>query len=137
MTRPFDTDPEVLADLRHREASERDRSRSRNDPAAWTPPAIVEHWPCRTGCGAMVGVSQDAVDSRNMFNDRLARRREPAIQRNEVVRCGACTKRDEDLAQLERDSKRAQRQSELREAAPVEERPNWMPTPRAERRRTR
>jgi hypothetical protein len=86
-------DPEVLADLRRREESERDPSRSRTDPTSWTPPAIVEHWPCRGGCNTMVGVTREAVDARNAGNAMLARRREKPIGRHEVVWCDDCNSR--------------------------------------------
>ena len=49
------TDPEILADLRRRNESERDRTRV-GAPAI----GIVEHWPC-ADCTAMVGVGQLAI----------------------------------------------------------------------------
>jgi len=124
MTRLPGLDPEVLADLRFRDDSERDRTRSslvccddckhhvrdhdcsvgpcrkcecqefvRGGGPSWSPPAIVEHWPCRGGCNAMVGVTREAVDARNAGNAMLARRREKPIGRHEVVWCDDCNSR--------------------------------------------
>lgn len=98
MTR-FPDDPEVLADLRRREASDGDRGRSRNDPGAWRPPAVVEQWPCG-GCGQLVGMTRDAIDTWAMFNRQLqARRDRPLPKRGQ---CPACKRRDDELAQAQR-----------------------------------
>lgn len=117
MTRQPGLDPEVIDDLRRREASERDPSRSRRDPSAWTPPEIVEHWPCRGGCGQLVGVTREAVEAREGANRRLAARREQPIAKDKIMWCPACKKRDDDLAAMQRDGEankaRAMKQAEL------------------------
>jgi hypothetical protein len=105
-------DPEVLADLRLREQSERDPSRSRVDPTAWTEPAIVEHWPCRGGCGTMVGVTREAIDALASSNAMLARRREAPIAKTKVVWCPPCKRRDDELAAMQREARRPMRQTE-------------------------
>lgn len=97
MTRDPITDPEVLADLRRRSESERDTTRTR--PGAWTPPVIVEHWPCK-GCNAMVGMTRDALDLHAMFNRQLERRRESPLPRRAL--CPDCKRRDEELVAAQR-----------------------------------
>jgi len=91
-------DPEVLADLRRREASERDPSRSRSE-AAWSPPAIVERWPC-TGCNALVGMTRDAIELHAMFNRQLERRGERPLAKR--IPCPDCKRRDEELVAAQR-----------------------------------
>ena len=88
MTRAPITDPEILADLRRRNDSERDQSRTR--PLGWTAPAIVEHWPCAS-CNAMVGMTRDAIDLRAMYNRVLARRRDRPLEKRAL--CSSCTPR--------------------------------------------
>lgn len=90
-------DPEVLADLRAREASERDRTRTR--PDGWVAPAIVEHWPCR-GCGALVGMTRDAIDLHAVFNRELVRRREQPLTKRGL--CPDCKRKDDELAAAQR-----------------------------------
>lgn len=97
MTRDPITDPEVLADLRRRNESERDTTRTR--PGAWTRPAIVEHWPCK-GCGVMVGMTRDAIELHAMFNRQLERRRESPL--SERALCPDCKRRDEELVAAQR-----------------------------------
>jgi hypothetical protein len=125
-------DPEVLADLRARDASERDRTRSalvccdrcehhvrdhdqasgacdvhgcecqefeRGGGPTWSPPAIVERWPC-TGCNTLVEVTQEAIDLHAMFNRQLARQGKQPLARR--IPCAACKARDEELAQAQR-----------------------------------
>lgn len=132
MTRDPIADPEVIADLRRRDASDRDRSRSRNDPTAWVAPAIVERWPC-TGCSALVDMTRDAIELHAMFNRQLERRGERALAKR--IPCPDCKRRDEELVKAQQESERARRrpqeQTELPVATPA--RPSWMPTPRAER----
>lgn len=147
-----DTDPEVLADLRLRERTARERKDRRGpdgldvgqDPDGLSPAIAalyeispdpdVEHWPCRGGCGRMVGVPQAGVDGLAQSNRQLAARRDRPIGKHEVMWCPDCKRREDEerAARL-----RPHEQSELREAAPVETRPSWQPTPRAERRRNR
>lgn len=162
MSHQRDTDPEVLADLRHREASERDRSRSalvccdgckhhvrdhdsnvgpcsecdcqefeRSGGPRWSPPVIVERWPC-TGCNALVEMTSEALETHAQLSSQLERMGERPLARR--IPCTSCKAREDELARARR---RPHEQSQLREVAPAEERPSWMPTPRAERRRTR
>lgn len=88
MTRDPIADPEVLADLRHRADSERDRSRT-GEPMF----GIVEHWPC-DGCGAMVGVGQLALDTRDALNRELERRRQQPLPKR--AKCDACKRREDE-----------------------------------------
>ncbi len=85
-------DPEVLADLELRSATERDKTRSRgNGVYSWQRPVIVARWPCRNvKCRAPVDVTQDAIDHLAMCNRWLAQRNEPPIATSEVVMCLAC-----------------------------------------------
>lgn len=130
-----DFDPEVLADLRFRDASEGDRTRSRS--AVYAPAAIVEHWPCRKRCGAMVGVTEVALDAFEANNRRLVQMRLQPMAKHEVMWCPDCKRRDDELAALQRGARGPGSQTEIAGAAPREERPSWMPTPRAERRRNK
>jgi hypothetical protein len=102
MTRDPITDPEVLADLGHRARSERDTTRSRETAHAFGDAAIVEHWPCRKGCGAMVGVTRAGIDARETCNRRLATLREPPIGKHQVMWCPSCKRVDEELARAQR-----------------------------------
>ena len=83
-------DPEVLADLRLRASSMHDRTRARPTKSAWSPPAIVDRWPCKTGCGAMVDVPIDAVQALDVFNAQLKRQREKPIAPSQVMVCDKC-----------------------------------------------
>jgi hypothetical protein len=110
-------DPEVLADLRRREASERDPSRSRETSQAFGVATVVEHWPCRGGCNMMVGVTQAAVDAFATLNAQLVRRREQPMAKGKVVWCPACKLRDDEIAAMQRQrevaARRPQQQTEL------------------------
>lgn len=65
----------------------------------WSPPAIVERWPC-TGCNELVEVTQEAIDVFAQMNRQLARRGErPLVKR---IPCAKCKARDEELAQAQR-----------------------------------
>lgn len=99
MTRLPGLDPEVLADLRAREASENDRDRMRETALAFGDPAPIEHWPCR-GCGAMVGIPQAALDAHAAL-DRLARKRDgrPLAR---TIPCDACKRKDDELVAAQR-----------------------------------
>lgn len=98
------TDPEVLADLQLRDASERDRGRTR--PLGWSPPVFVEHWPCK-GCGALVGMTKESLDVHAMFNRQLASKRESPLPKRGC--CDDCKTRDEDLARMQADAAAAAR----------------------------
>ena len=99
MTRLPGLDPEGLADLRRREASEGDRTRTRETAQAFGDPAPVEHWPCR-GCGTLVGIPQAALDAFEAL-DRIARKRDgrPLAR---TIPCEACKRKDDALVQAQR-----------------------------------
>lgn len=97
MTRIPGLDPEVLADLRAREASTRDPRRTR--PDGWVPPAIVEHWPCR-GCGVLVGMTREAIDLHAIFNRQLVKRGDQPLTRRGL--CSDCKRKDDELAAMQR-----------------------------------
>ena len=112
-------DPEVIADLQLRKASEHDSTRTRGVGVySWKPPELVATWPCRRpGCGAQVGVTQDAVDYLAMVNrwidqgrlkDQLDKRHIPA---DAVVLCDPCRVMLEEI----RAEKSAKRRSEVAE----------------------
>jgi hypothetical protein len=88
-------DPEVLADLRLREATLRDPTRTKRDQAVrWDPPEVVTTWPCRNkACQWPVDVTQSAIDSFNLFNAILVKRGEPALSTTEIVVCDECRKK--------------------------------------------
>lgn len=82
-------DPEVLADLRLRAATERDPSRSREMPS-WSPPKVHSQVPCRGRCGAVVDWNEDAEERFQIFNRELERRNEAPLDRTKIVFCNAC-----------------------------------------------
>jgi hypothetical protein len=94
-------DSEVADDLTRRSASERDPGRSRG-PVTWAqlgkPAPIVEQWPCRGGCGTMIGVDAADVENLAIANRKLVARGERPIDKAEVMRCPAC--RAKELAQI-------------------------------------
>lgn len=109
MTRdPAIDDPEVRSDLALRDRTARERPGRRGvvgldvgqDPDGLSPALArlydgapdpdVESWPCRGGCGRMVGVPQVAIDRLAEANRMLARRGEKPIARHEVMWCPSC-----------------------------------------------
>lgn len=98
MTRFPGLDPEVIADLRRREATEGDRDRTRSAALAFGDPLPVEHWPCRGGCGRMVGVPQAAIDVFAMMQQRAG----GTLSKAKVMWCQECKRRDDELAQAQR-----------------------------------
>lgn len=90
-------DPEVVADLKLRAYTERDRSRTRGDGAyTWVPPVAVTRWKCRTPpCKTFIDVPEDALVAWGVWNRRLASHgdshgnRQP-IASHEVMRCDSC-----------------------------------------------
>lgn len=96
MTRDPITDPEVLADLRRRNESERDTTRT---PLLDPRDAHVERWPCR-GCNTMVGVTAVEIALHAMFNRQLAARREAPLTKRAL--CPDCKRRDEELVAAQR-----------------------------------
>jgi hypothetical protein len=109
-------DPEIIADLRKRAATEHDATRSRGDGVYdWSPAAIVEQWPCRT-CGlAMVGVTAEQVEAREVFNRKLRARREQEIPKSAVVFCEACLERARQLGAERRARERVEMAALIRE----------------------
>jgi len=115
MPREFSHDPEVEADRRRRESAPTPPSieqLERPDPRlvalySSSPGAIVETWPCRT-CGADVEMTATAIATAReriaAFNRQLAVRREPLIDADEVMVCGAC--RELEAAELQRPAQR-------------------------------
>lgn len=91
MTRELDLDPEVLADLELRDASMRDRSRSRRAEATLgreLPAPPVAWWTCRAPrCGQLVGIPEQAVERLEIFNARLVSRGEQPIPDDTVAVC--------------------------------------------------
>lgn len=83
-------DPEVLADLQLRAASEHDTSRSRGTTApmgSW-PPVFVVDWKCRNPrCEAGVPVTGDVVERLAIFNEHLRQRGERPIPHDAVLVC--------------------------------------------------
>ena len=79
-------DPEIIADLRLRAYTERDRSRS--GEAVYAPPVFVDRWECRhPQCSTLVDVTPDAVEHLAMFNAELTRRGERLIPTDAIVLC--------------------------------------------------
>lgn len=107
MTRPFGPDPEVLADLHRRDRSE--SARDRTGEFTFGDPTIVEHWPCRTGCGAMVGVTDATIFALGVHNQLLQTMREPPIAKAKVMWCPECKRNDDELVAAQR---RPMRQTE-------------------------
>lgn len=89
--------PEELADLRRREASTRDDTRSR-EAQPWGDDEIAEAWPCK-GCGVMVAMTKSAIALHDLFNRELMKRRESPLQRR--GQCFACRDRQRDLERME------------------------------------
>jgi hypothetical protein len=117
-------DPEVHADLRLRDQTARERADRRGveglvdgqDPDGLSPrlaalyssapDPIVEHWPCRGGCGTLVGVTKVGIDEFDAMNRRLRSMRQEPMAKHKVMWCPACKRRDDELAQLQHDAKR-------------------------------
>jgi hypothetical protein len=96
-------DPEVLADLRLRDSSD-------------APPVFVEHWPCK-GCGVMVGITREVLDTHAMFNRQLVKRRESPLPKR--AQCDDCKRRDQDMARMEREAKEAARRPHEQREMPL------------------
>lgn len=87
-------DPEVLADLQLRSYSQHDRTRTRGAGVYnWQPPAFVDSWPCRSGCGAMIQVTEEALHALDVHNRELHHQREAPIDTAGIVFCDACMRR--------------------------------------------
>jgi len=91
MTREFEVDPEVIADLKLRAATEHDRSRSRPTSYAWTPPKIVGAWHCKNPrCRVLVDVTEETMERFCMFNAHLRRRGEDPLEPSKILYCDSC-----------------------------------------------
>lgn len=93
----YEMDPEVLADLKLRAATEYDRTRSRpsrDSIGTWQPDPIVAGWRCRNDkCPEVVPVTQETIDRAEIFDRELVRRGEMPIDRKATVFCEACVRR--------------------------------------------
>jgi len=94
----FEEDPEVVADLQLRAASERDSTRSRPSPAlleVWAPSSkFVGVWKCRTApCMRMVSVTEETLEYFEKCNEWLALKGEQPLDPTTILRCDRC--RDE------------------------------------------
>src|SRR5689334_13171709 len=100
-------DPEVLADLRLRAATERERGHLRDAPMpTWQPPKIVDRVPCRGRCGNLVDWTDAAEERVAVFNRRLLATREAPIDKTRVVFCSACSAKGREMA-AENNTKKA------------------------------
>ncbi len=82
-------DPEVLADLRLREATERDATRSREMPK-YVAPRIVERVPCRARCGQLADWTDEAEQAFETFNRALAAKADAPLDKTKIAFCSAC-----------------------------------------------
>ena len=114
MSDQLELDPEVVADLKLREATLRDPTRTRRDPTTrWDPPKIIGQWPCRNqACRKPVDVTADAVEYFDMFNRMLAARGELPLESSLTVACTECRRLLED----HRAVRNRDRREELRDA---------------------
>lgn len=113
-------DPEVRADLALRERTARERSDRRGpagldrgqDPDGLSPalarlydsvPApVVEHWPCRGGCGTMVGVPREGIEEFDAMNARLRAMRQAPVPKTQVMACPNCLRAEDAARQAQR-----------------------------------
>jgi hypothetical protein len=108
----FEVDPEVAADIAKRDASERDRTRKRDANYGWTKPIEVAQWPCRGRCGAIVGVTQEAVDALATGNRRVEQLGQIPIEPAHCVFCADCRARGQALVP-DRNRKHSDRMASL------------------------
>lgn len=81
-----DQDPEVVADMRLRAATE--ASRPAAPMPSWKPPEVAAQWKCRhPRCSRLVDVPPDAVEYRDMFNRMLTARGEAPMSTDAIVVC--------------------------------------------------
>jgi len=104
MTREYEMDPEVAADIALRNRTMRERRHAAETPA-WQPQPIVAQWPCRAaGCTNAVEVTPDALERLDVFNRELKRRNEEPLDTNKIAICSDCqAKRWAMLANRNRD----------------------------------
>lgn len=107
----IDEEPEIVSDLELRSATERDPTRTSDanyeravkelldDP-------VITKWPCRgRGCHELVDAPRSAVESLDVFNRQLERRRQAPIQTSEVLFCPGCKARLQQEADVARRAK--------------------------------
>lgn len=84
-------DPEVVADLKLRAATERERGKHRDADRSldWSPPVIVGAWPCRF-CSVLVDVPEETMSRWSTFNTHLRSRGEPPLDYRKVLVCAEC-----------------------------------------------
>lgn len=91
MSRDYDPDPEVIADLQLRAASERDRNRERPESYAWSPPKIVGQWKCRNPqCSGLADVPEIAMERWLAFSEQLRARGETTLDPSKILYCVSC-----------------------------------------------
>lgn len=81
-------DPEVLADIRLRDATTRDQTRS--GEVRWVPPHIVDRVPCRNRCGSLVDWTEEAEDAFQKFNGMLAGKADAPLDKMQIMFCRRC-----------------------------------------------
>jgi hypothetical protein len=87
----FEEDPEVVADLKLRAYTQRDRSRSGEPDYDWKPPPVATQWKCRTPpCKAFVDVTTETLERWQLFNEQLKRNGDKSIGSHEVLWCESC-----------------------------------------------
>lgn len=88
----YELDPEVVADLRQRESTTYDSTRTRGNPAAeWKSPDIIAVWPCRIpGCKVKIPVTQEALDNKAVFDRQLSRKGEEPLDIGKIMVCPSC-----------------------------------------------
>lgn len=84
----WEEDPEVVADLRLRAATERDRSRT-GPVLLHQAAAVVAHWPCRA-CRQPTELTEAGADRFEAFNRVLRARGEEPIATGAVLFCDSC-----------------------------------------------
>jgi hypothetical protein len=104
-------DPEVAADIALRNATMRDRSRSREMPT-YVPARITGKVPCRGRCGAVVDWTEDAEDQFKIFNGILKAKMEAPLDKTMIVFCAEC-KREGQAAAAEMNRKKADAMAKL------------------------
>jgi hypothetical protein len=86
-------DPEVIADLRLRAASEFDRTRTRpTGHRSFSPDPVIGQVPCRGRCGALADWTESAENAFQTWNRVLERRDEGPLDKTRIVFCETCRK---------------------------------------------
>ena len=87
-----DLDPEIVADLRLRARTVRERGGRDVGPLYdWTKPKLVAEWECRApSCGTTVGVTEETLERLVLFEAMLRRRGEAPLDKDRIVFCDEC-----------------------------------------------